>query len=275
MAIITLTRQSGSMGDEIGMLIARRLGYTFYDRKEIERRIIEKGLSAEELKKYDERKPSFFDRFSKLRDKYLNCLSMVILEMAQQNNCVIMGRGAFLYLRDMPNHLTLRFVSTEKERLAHIKRLMNINSDKLALKMLKESDKRQYAFYKSCFHYDLNDHTLIHATINTASLNADMLSEMIVAGVSNNVTDEIEKLGEQRINELILGQQITNKLIFEHNLRIDDLWILVRDNVITLHGVTAFHATVERAITIINSEWAGYEIKEEIKCVQDSLSSKA
>ena len=275
MAIITLTRQSGSMGDEIGMLIARRLGYTFYDRKEIERRIIEKGLSAEELKKYDERKPSFFDRFSKLRDKYLNCLSMVILEMAQQNNCVIMGRGAFFYLRDMPNHLTLRFVSTEKERLAHIKRLMNINSDKLALKMLKESDKRQYAFYKSCFHYDLNDHALIHATINTASLNADMLSEMIVAGVSNNVTDEIEKLGEQRINELILGQQITNKLIFEHNLRIDDLWILVRDNVITLHGVTAFHATVERAITIINSEWAGYEIKEEIKCVQDSLSSKA
>ena len=275
MAIITLTRQSGSMGDEIGMLIARRLGYTFYDRKEIERRIIKKGLSAEELKKYDERKPSFFDRFSKLRDKYLNCLSMVILEMAQQNNCVIMGRGAFFYLRDMPNHLTLRFVSTEKERLAHIKRLMNIESDKLALKMLKESDKRQYAFYKSCFHYDLNDHTLIHATINTASLNADMLSEMIVAGVSNNVTDEIEKLGEQRINELILGQQITNKLIFEHNLRIDDLWILVRDNVITLHGVTAFHATVERAITIINSEWAGYEIKEEIKCVQDSLSSKA
>ena len=275
MAIVTLTRQSGSMGDEIGMLIASRLGYTFYDRKEIERRIIKKGLSAEELKQYDERKPSFFDRFSKLRDKYLNCLSMVILEMAQQNNCVIMGRGAFLYLRDMPNHLTLRFVSTEKERLAHIKRLMNINSDKLALKMLKESDKRQYAFYKSCFHYDLNDHTLIHATINTASLNADMLSEMIVAGVSNNVTDEIEKLGEQRINELILGQQITNKLIFEHNLRIDDLWILVRDNVITLHGVTAFHATVERAITIINSEWAGYEIKEEIKCVQDSLSSKA
>ncbi|MBQ3965333.1 MAG: cytidylate kinase-like family protein [Treponema sp.] len=275
MAIITLTRQSGSMGDEIGMLIARRLGYTFYDRKEIERRIIKKGLSAEELKKYDERKPSFFDRFSKLRDKYLNCLSMVILEMAQQNNCVIMGRGAFLYLRDMPNHLTLRFVSTEKERLAHIKKLMNIESDKLALKMLKESDKRQYAFYKSCFHYDLNDHTLIHATINTASLNADMLSEMIVAGVSNNVTDEIEKLGEQRINELILGQQITNKLIFEHNLRIDDLWILVRDNVITLHGVTAFHATVERAITIINSEWAGYEIKEEIKCVQESLSSKA
>ncbi|MBR4463831.1 MAG: cytidylate kinase-like family protein [Treponema sp.] len=275
MAIITLTRQSGSMGDEIGMLIARRLGYTFYSRKEIEQRIIEKGFTKEELKKYDERKPNFFDRFSKLRDKYLNCLSMVILEMAQQNNCVIMGRGAFLFLRDMPNHLTIRFVSTQEKRLEHIKSLVNTDSDKVALKMLIESDKRQRAFYKSCFHYDLNDHSLIHATVNTASLNPDMVAEMIVAGIKNNISDEVEILGEQRIGELILAQKITNKLVFEHNLRIDELWVLVRNNVITLHGMTAFHATVERAITIINSEWAGYEVIDEIKCVQDSLSSKA
>ena len=275
MAIITLTRQSGSMGDEIGMLIARRLGYTFYSRKEIEQRIIEKGFTKEELKKYDERKPNFFDRFSKLRDQYLNYLSMVILEMARQNNCVIMGRGAFLFLRDMPNHLTIRFVSTQEKRLENIKTLVHTKSDKVALKMLIESDKRQRAFYKSCFHYDLNDHSLIHATINTASLNPDMVAEMIVAGIKNNISDEVEILGEQRIGELILAQKITNKLVFEHNLRIDELWVLVRNNVITLHGMTAFHATVERAITIINSEWAGYGIKDEIKCVQDSFSSKA
>ena len=274
MAIITLTRQSGSMGDEIGMLIARRLGYTFYSRKEIEQRIIEKGFTKEELKKYDERKPNFFDRFSKLRDQYLNYLSMVILEMAQQNNCVIMGRGAFLFLRDMPNHLTMRFVSTQEKRLENIKTLVNIDSDKVALKMLIESDKRQRAFYKSCFHYDLNDHSLIHATINTASLNPDMVAEMIVAGIKNNISDEVEILGEQRIGELILAQKITNKLVFEHNLRIDELWVFVRDKVITLHGMTAFHATVERAITIINSEWSGYEVRDDVKCVQDSVSSK-
>ena len=275
MAIVTLTRQSGSMGDEIGMLIARRLGYTFYSRKEIEQRIIAKGLSPEDLAKYDERKPTFLDRFSKARDKYLNYLSMVILEMAQEGNCVIMGRGAFLFLRDMPNHITLRFVSTQEKRLEHIKELVHITDDKLALKMLKDSDKRQSAFYKSCFHYDLNDHSLIHATINTASLNPDMTAEMIVAGITNNISADVEKRGEQRIGELILAQKITNKLIFEHNLRIDELWVLVRDNVITLNGVTAFHATVERAITIINSEWAGYEVRDEVKCVQDSIKSKA
>ncbi len=274
MAIVTLTRQSGSLGDEIGMLIARRLGYTFYDRKEIERRIIEKGLPKEELQKYDERKPRFIDRFRKTRDKYLNYLSMVILEIAQKNNCVIIGRGAFLFLRDMPNHLTLRFVSTKQERIKHIKGLVHIDSDKVAEKMLRDSDRKQFAFYKSCFRYDLLDHTYIHATINTATLNPDMTAEMIVAGIKNNITPEIEKKGDMRIQELILAQKISNKLIFEHNLSIDELWVLVHDNVITLTGMTAFHATVERAITIINSEWAGYEVVDQIKCVQDSISRK-
>ena len=151
MAIITLTRQSGSFGDEIGMLIARRLGYTFYDKHEIERRIIAKGLSKEEFLKFDERKPSLLDRFTKNRDKYLNYLSEVILEIAQKGNCVIMGRGAFLFLWDVPNHVTLRFVSTKEARLTHIKEITGITTDKVALKMLEDSDKRQSAFYKSCF----------------------------------------------------------------------------------------------------------------------------
>lgn len=275
MAIITLTRQSGSFGDEIGMLIARRLGYTFFDKKEIEKRIIAKGLPKEDFLKFDERKPSLLDRFTKNRDKYLNFLSMVILEIAREGNCVIMGRGAFLFLRDVPNHITLRFVSTEKERLEHIKAITGVTIDKVALKILSDSDKRQSAFYKSCFKYDLTDHSMIQATINTALVPPDMLSEMIVAGVKNNVTPEIDAAGKKRVEELILAQEMTNKLIFEHGLHIDELWILVRDKTVLLHGLTSFHATVERAITILENEYSGYKVESEIRCVQDNRFSKA
>jgi len=52
MAIITLTRQSGSFGDEVGMLIARRLGYTYFDKKEILGQIYEKPRQI----------PEFFER---------------------------------------------------------------------------------------------------------------------------------------------------------------------------------------------------------------------
>ncbi|WP_407427847.1 AAA family ATPase, partial [Treponema sp.] len=175
MAILTLTRQSGSFGDEVGMLIARRLGYTFYDKKEIEKRIIAKGLPKEQFVKFDERKPKILDRFTKNRDRYLNYLSAVILEIALEGNCVIMGRGAFLFLRDVPGHIPLRFVSTQQARLAHIKELTGAVNDKAAQKLLDDSDKRQAAFYKSCFHYDLNDNSLIYATLNTGIIPPDMV----------------------------------------------------------------------------------------------------
>lgn len=275
MAVITLTRQAGSLGDEIGMLIARRIGYTFYDKKEIERRILAKGLSKEDLLKYDERKPTFVARFAKARDKYLNALCSVILEIAKEGNCVIMGRGAFLFLYSLPNHITIRFVSTDAARLQHIKEITNVTTDKVARKLLTDSDKRQRAFYKSCFRYNLNDPSLIHAIINTASLNPDMMAEMIVAGVRNNITAAVEEAGKKRVEELMLAQEMSRKLIFEHGLHIDELWIRINDKTIMLSGVTAFHATVERAVTILESEYAGYKVVSEIRCVQDNRFSKA
>ena len=275
MAILTLTRQSGSFGDEIGMLIARRLGYTFHDKHEIEDRIIAKGLPKEEFVKFDERKPRLFDRFTKNRDRYLNYLSAVILEIASEGNCVIMGRGAFLFLRDVPNHVALRFVSTQQARMKHIKELTGATTDKAAQKLLEDSDKRQRAFYKSCFRYDLTDHSMIYATINTALCPPDMVAEMVSAGIKENVKAEIEEAGKKRVAELILAQQMTNKLIFENGLHIDEMWIIVRDKTITLHGTTSFHATVERAETILESEYAGYKVVSEIRCVQDSRLSKA
>lgn len=275
MAIVTLTRQSGSLGDEIGMLIARRLGYTFFDKHEIERRIIAKGLPKEEFIKYDERKPTFLARYAKNRDRYLNFLSSVVLEIAKEGNCVIIGRGAFLFLRDVPNHIALRFVAPFEERIKHMMELKNIETEKAAQLLLEKSDKRKVAFYKSCFKYDLNSYDFIHASINTGMIHPDMVAEMVVAGINNNITPEIEEAGKQRVSELILAQEMANKLIFEHGLHIDELWVIVRDKTITLHGVTSFHATVERAETILESEYSGYKVVSEIKCVQDNRFSKA
>ena len=275
MAIVTLTRQSGSLGDEIGMLIARRLGYTFFDKHEIERRIIAKGLPKEEFIKYDERKPTFLARYDKNRDRYLNFLSSVVLEIAKEGNCVIIGRGAFLFLRDVPNHIALRFVAPFEERIKHMMELKNIETEKAAQLLLEKSDKRKVAFYKSCFKYDLNSYDFIHASINTGMIQPDMVAEMVVAGINNNITPEIEEAGKQRVSELILAQEMANKLIFEHGLHIDELWVIVRDKTITLHGVTSFHATVERAETILESEYSGYKVVSEIKCVQDNRFSKA
>ncbi len=273
MAILTFTRQAGSLGDEVGMLVARRLGYTFFDRKEIEKRIIEKGFPAEKFHKYDERKPRFFDNFARDRDEYLNYLSNVVLEMAAQNNCVIMGRGAFLFLQDVPNHVPLRFISSTEARIKHVKELMHIESDKMALKVIADSDKQQEAFYKSYFHYDIRSQSKVFAAINTSLIPPDMFVDMLMAGIQQNGSPEVEKAGEKRVQELIVAQKISNSLIFEHKLPIDELWVRVKGKELIMYGLSSSSAIVERAVTIINSEYPGYEISSKIRCVQDFRSA--
>ena len=86
MAIITISRQVAALGDEIAEATAKKLHYSFINRKEIERRIIALGFDKETLKKYDERKPGFFLFLAKERDENLHALQMVIQEAASAGN---------------------------------------------------------------------------------------------------------------------------------------------------------------------------------------------
>lgn len=60
MAIIAISRQVAALGDEISTELAKKLGYKFINRNELEKRIVDLGFPAEKLKKYDEKKPGFF-----------------------------------------------------------------------------------------------------------------------------------------------------------------------------------------------------------------------
>lgn len=60
MAIITISRKIASFGDETAAALAKLLGYTFVTRKMIEEKLRERGIPEDALKKYDEKKPTFW-----------------------------------------------------------------------------------------------------------------------------------------------------------------------------------------------------------------------
>ena len=68
MAVIAISRQVAALGDEIAAAAARKLGYKFIDRKQIEEKIVQLGFPKEKLSKYDEKKPGFFASLVKDRD---------------------------------------------------------------------------------------------------------------------------------------------------------------------------------------------------------------
>ena len=56
MAIITVSRQTGSLGDEIARVTAEKLGYGYIEKSQISKALSALGFSLSDIEKYDEKR---------------------------------------------------------------------------------------------------------------------------------------------------------------------------------------------------------------------------
>lgn len=268
MAIITVSRQIASLGDEISEKIAEKLGYTFIGKKELEKRIVSLGFPESKLSKFDEKKLGFFAGLTRRRDEYLNYLMTAILEVAAENNCVIVGRGSFIILKALENHVSCRFISEENLRIERFQNSQNC-SRKAAAKKISESDSQQKGFHKEFFNFNVEDSALFDITMNTALLDIDSIATGIVALVKTFVTPEKDAEAQRKVEELLIGQRIVDILVFIYDLNITFLRASVEGKKITLHGMADSVTTIDSAITIVSAELPNYQIESAISIAQD------
>ena len=273
MAILTVSRQVASFGDEICAAIANKMNYKFFGRKDIEERIVKLGFPKEKLKKFDERKPGFFASLTRDRDEYLDFLQTAMLELASGNDCILIGRGSFMILKDLPNHVSCRFVSEESTRIARVMDEFNLD-EKSARKRIYDFDSDREGFMQSYFSVDVNDPTIFNFIMNSSVTDVDTIAEMISVGVKKMITPEREKAGMASIDELLIGQRIVNLLVFVYQIDINYLRATLSvqgdgKKCVTLHGIASSRAIVERAVKICTCELPEFIVKSEINVVQD------
>ena len=268
MAVITISRQVAALGDEIASALAKKLGYVFIDRKEIEKRIVDLGFSEDKLKKYDEKKPGFFASLAKDRDEYLDYVQTAILEAASQNNCILIGRGAFAILENVPNVIAVRLVANDDVRKERLMKEFSWD-EKKALQRIQESDTNRMGFHKSFYNIPCDDATLFHSVINTGILSIDEVVTILETLTKNLITPEKEKSGEKKIQDMLVCQKLVNSLIFEHNLMINFLHAQMKGDVIVLQGVADSSALAEKAVAIASTIVTDKKIESCISVVQD------
>jgi len=268
MAIITISRQVAAHGDEVAAKLAELSGYKFFTRKEMEKTIVELGFPEGKMPKFDERKPGFFASLTKNRDEYLNYAQYAILEAAAQKNVIIIGRGAFALLQNVPNVIAVRLIADEKTRIQRLRDEFKWD-EKQALQRIQESDTNRAGFHNSFYNIDVNDASLYHAVINTGKVTEENAARMIDSLVKTHVTPEQEINGNKKVAELLKAQKVVNKLFFEYKVAIDFMHASIEDNVVLLHGVSNSPAVVEEALQIIRNEMPSYEAKSAISIVHD------
>src|SRR5574344_2026488 len=155
--IITISREFGSGGRTIARQVAEKLGYAFYDKEIIERLAEETGLSKKFIEQNSEY-ASGHNVFSyafigrdpngrSIEDALQKAQRELILNLANEGKCVIVGRCADFILKDRTDCLNVFIHAIEEIKAKRIVELYGETSDD-PIKRLKEKDKRRAVNYK-------------------------------------------------------------------------------------------------------------------------------
>lgn len=194
--VITIARQFGSGGHEVGERLARELNIPFYDKALIAMAAKQSGLSEEVFENADEKATSsllysmvmgsygFGGRIPginemPINDKLFIIQSDIIKKAAAQGPCVIIGRCADYILRDFPHCLNV-FIHADKA--ARVERIVskNLCEAKKAPDFITKKDKQRanyYNFYSNNRWDDLSNYDL---TLDTSKFTVEQAVELVL-----------------------------------------------------------------------------------------------
>ena len=186
--IITISREFGSGGRFIGEEVAKKLGIAYYDKNIIGQIAEKSGLSPEYIQENAELSPKkglFAYAFSSrditgksVEDMVYEAQRNIILELAEKEPCVIIGRNADYILKDRDDVLNVFLHGDMPEKIKRITGLYNVK-EKEAVKMMADTDKRRrtnYNFYTDQNWGKASNYTLC---LNSSQLGYDRC-EMII-----------------------------------------------------------------------------------------------
>lgn len=148
--IITIAREHGSSGKQIGKCVANALGIPFYYKEMITLAAKESGLNREFISDIHKNSPDI------MRDLYLSSNAVqyaikaqdaIIREIAENGSCVIVGRQADYILKDYDNVVRIFIHAPQDYR---IQRVMDVYGDtpKEARVNIERSDKARASYYE-------------------------------------------------------------------------------------------------------------------------------
>ena len=189
--IVTISREYGSGGYEVGRRVAEAMNYKFYD-KELIAHIADKFLIPESFVAATEetelrKKNIFHEVFPVLArsenedaDYIFREQGKFIVQLVEKGNCVIAGRRADYYLKDHSNALHVFFYADQDFKVERVCRLEGCSEEE-ALKRISDVDKRRRTSYEYVTGRKWADRHNYSLMLCTSALGLEKCADLIVS----------------------------------------------------------------------------------------------
>ncbi len=204
--VITIGRQFGSGGRELGRLIAEKLSIAFYDKELLLQAAKNAGVSVDFFERNDEKFPKFlsgmfsftmgyspynaYSGSSSISDDNLyRVQSELIHSLAQKHSCVIVGRSADYVLRDFPRCINIFVHAPIEARIARIMRRGDCSTPEKARELAGKTNKLRASYYNFYTDKTWGDAASYHLTIDSSSMPIDSVAELVCSYVRARFPD--------------------------------------------------------------------------------------
>lgn len=193
--VITIGREFGSGGREIGQKLAADLGIKCYDKELLDRAAKDSGLCKEIFENNDEKHNRSFlyslvmDTYSMgyassiygdmpINQKVFLAQFEAIKKLAEEESCVIVGRCADYALSDYPGLLSVFVHGDMDARIARIMRVRNLDAKK-AKELIMKTDKQRSSHYNYYTSKEWGNSDSYHLCIDSGKFGIDGTVDMI------------------------------------------------------------------------------------------------
>lgn len=194
--IITIGRQYGSGGYEVGKLLAEKLGVKLYDKEMLKRAAKDSGLCEEIFESHDE-KPTNSFLYSLVMDTYSLGYSSgsftdmpinhkvflaqfdTIKKIADEGACVLVGRCADYALEDYDNVINVFIYADLDKRIRRVAREFDLTDTK-AKEVITKTDKKRASYYNYYTNKEWGDAKSYDICINSAKLGIEGTAQAIL-----------------------------------------------------------------------------------------------
>jgi cytidylate kinase len=199
MAVVTVSRELGSGGDQVVDLLCDRLGYCRVDKAMLSEIAAEAGvdtkavlakerdvagkprLISDQMTSLYGRQPAAFGRGGGIDDQtYTRIVNETMQKYAREGNAVIVGRGGQIILHDWPNTLHVHLYASPEQRVQNLVDRYGIA--KLdAQRRIERSDEQKRLYIRN-LHKNANwkDLKYYHLAIDSGRIPAEAVVELVV-----------------------------------------------------------------------------------------------
>jgi cytidylate kinase len=236
MAILTISRQFGSGGGQVGKAVAKKLGYEYLGKERILKELGAFGQKWEQWgKRLDEHAPSVWERYDYSFIGFCSEVRSILLEFAAKDNVVLIERGGNFLLKETLHAFRIRVVAPLEQRIERIMIEEVLDYD-TALWLAEQTDHHRSRFIAALYGKQWDDPIEFDAVFNTGIQPLEDVIQVVCDTLP--LRDQHKtKEGEERLRMLAAAARVQAGLLTQPHLYVNILEVAVEGNSLVLRGI--------------------------------------